>query len=223
MLTALLMFHSLSDQLRAWPSAAWVALALSYLLGSIPFGLVLARVVKGIDVRQVGSGNIGATNTARAMGRGWGIVVAVLDALKGYLPACCFPAFADLAPQARLLAAALYGCAAVCGHCFPLWLAFRGGKGVATAAGAMLGLDGRIFLAGGLVWLAALGATRYVGLASILMVATFAVAAYGWHTSEPAIAGLAVLIFLLILIRHRTNLRRMLLGSEPRLGAKRTS
>ncbi len=204
-----------------WPWTAWALLPASYLLGSIPFGFVLTRVVKGIDVRTVGSGNIGATNAARAMGRGWGVVVGVLDALKGLVPTVLLAPLVLEPGQGRLVLALLAGLGAVLGHCFPVWLSFRGGKGVATAGGAVLGIDPVVFLWGAATWIVALLATRYVGLASILMTGAFAVAALALRRETPLFATLAGLVFLLILLRHRANLVRMIAGTEPRIGAKK--
>ena len=204
-----------------WPWTAWALLPASYLLGSIPFGFVLTRLVKGIDVREVGSGNIGATNAARAMGRGWGIVVGLLDALKGLVPTAVLAPLVLAPEEGRLVLALLAGSCAILGHCFPVWLSFRGGKGVATAGGAFLGVDPKVFLWGAITWIVVLVATRYVGLSSILMTAAFAVAALALHREAPLFAMLAGLVFLLILVRHRANLVRMIAGTEPRVGAKK--
>jgi glycerol-3-phosphate acyltransferase PlsY len=204
---------------EAWPAAAWALLPASYFLGSIPFGYVLARSVKGIDVRSVGSGNIGATNTARAMGRRWGTLVGVLDAVKGFVPAALLSRFVFTSPDERIPLALLAGLAAVLGHCFPIWLRFKGGKGVATACGVILGVDPVVFCAGGLVWLLTLATTRFVGLSSLLMTAAFPIAAWWIHPDTPLFPVVAALIFLLILVRHRANLNRMIEGKEPRMGA----
>jgi glycerol-3-phosphate acyltransferase PlsY len=203
---------------EAWPSTAWALLPASYLLGSIPFGYLLGRSVKGIDVRSVGSGNIGATNTARAMGRRWGTLVGVLDAAKGLVPAL-FSRLVFTSPDDRIPLALLAGLAAVLGHCFPIWLHFKGGKGVATACGMILGVDPRVFCAGGVVWLLTLATTRFVGLSSLLMTAAFPIAAWWFHRETPLFPVVASLIFVLILVRHRANLLRMLEGKEPRMGA----
>ncbi len=203
-----------------WPAAAWALLPASYLLGSIPFGLLLTRAIKGIDVRAVGSGNIGATNTARAMGRRWGTLVGVLDALKGWLPAMLARLVFSSEPS-RMSLALLAGLAAILGHCFPIWLRFKGGKGVATACGVILGVDPVVFCAGAVVWLLTLFSTRFFGLASLFMTAAFPIAAWWFHRETPIFPGVAALIFLLILVRHRANLVRMVEGTEPRMRARK--
>lgn len=208
----------------AWASigGAWTAIALSYLIGSIPFGLVLVRLVKGIDIRDVGSGNIGATNAARAGGRGLGLAVFFCDLAKGWIAPALFAAQLGRAGDDRLAVAC--GAAAVLGHCFPLYLRFRGGKGVATGCGALVALDYRVFLAGGAVWILSAAATRYAGLSSILMGAAFPLAAW-WLLGDtrPEVAVGAVLLTALILLRHRSNISRMLAGTEPKMGTKRGS
>jgi glycerol-3-phosphate acyltransferase PlsY len=208
----------------AWASigGAWVAIALAYLVGSIPFGLVLVRLVKGIDIRSVGSGNIGATNAARAGGRGLGLAVFLCDFAKGWLAPAVLAAQLGRPGDDRLAVAC--GAAAVLGHCFPVYLRFQGGKGVATGCGALVALDWRIFLAGGAVWMATAAATRFAGLASILMGVAFPVAAWWLAGDErPELTWGAGLLTVLILLRHRSNISRMLAGTEPRMGAKRGS
>ncbi len=205
------------------------AIIASYLLGSIPFGLLIVRWLKGVDVRQVGSGNIGATNAARAAGRGAGIAVFLLDGGKGALAAASMPALGRalfgteptrIGPEALAVACA---CAAVAGHCFSLFLGFRGGKGVATGCGALLALDPRLFLAGGLVWLATMLLTRWVSLASMAMGLAFPIAAWwlGGPARTPHTLGTALLA-ILILARHRSNIMRLVAGTEPKAFSKRT-
>jgi glycerol-3-phosphate acyltransferase PlsY len=201
------------------------AVLVSYLLGSVPCGLLLGRL-RGVDVRSVGSGNIGATNVGRALGRPWALVAFVGDFLKGFLPSAVIAPFAvELAGSGdRWLLVVLCGGAAVCGHVWPIYLRFRGGKGVATGCGALVGIDPVIFLGGGLVWLATMAVTRFVGLASILMSVAFPLVAW-WRTGTRPY-GLEVVLgagafCLLVLIRHRANMARMLAGTEPRAGASR--
>ncbi len=204
----------------SWISAA--AVALSYLVGSIPWGLVLVRLVKGIDLRTVGSGNIGATNAMRAAGKPLGLTVFALDFAKGWAAiALCAQALAGVAatsPVAMVCAAA-----SVLGHCFPVWLAFRGGKGVATGCGALVAVDPLIWVLGGAVWLVTLALSRYVGLASIAMGVAFPIAAW-WRTGADGAAATvgAAGLALLILIRHRSNMRRMLSGEEPKVFARKS-
>lgn len=201
----------------------WGALVASYLLGAIPFGLLIVRLVKGIDLRTVGSGNIGATNAMRVLGKPLGLFVFLLDCFKGFAAAGLIaPLVAPgggegaLAPVAVAL---LCGAAAVVGHCFPAYLGFRGGKGVATACGALVALDPLLFLVGGLVWLATLKTTRYVGLASVLMGLSFPITAALRHPGDATLLSGMLGLALLIVVRHRSNLARLLRGEEPKSGA----
>ena len=192
------------------------ALALAYLLGSVPLGLCIARM-KGIDLRQVGSGNIGATNTMRALGKGWGLVSFAFDFAKGWMPV--FWLAPRLVPDSQELQIAC-GAAAVLGHCFPLYLRFHGGKGVATGCGAIVGIDPVVFLIAGAVWLVTLALGRMVGLASLMMGLAFPLAAWWRHPDQTVFITGAGLLTLLIVVRHRTNVARILSGTEPRIGAR---
>jgi glycerol-3-phosphate acyltransferase PlsY len=202
----------------------WAYLLGSYLLGAVPFSFLLVRLIKGIDLRTVGSGNIGATNAMRVLGRPLGLLAFALDCLKGFAPT----ALAGLcaAPQQASSLAVLAGAAAVLGHVFPVYLGFRGGKAVATGCGAILGLDWAVFVGGGLVWLLLLWLGRMVSLASLGMCAAFVGVALlrregAGYGSEVAVgcAGL----FLLVLVRHRANIGRILRGEEPKVGRRRAS
>jgi len=199
-----------------WTAPGAAAFLASYLLGAVPFGLLIARA-KGVDLRRVGSGNIGATNTSRALGRGWGFLAFGLDFGKGWVPVGAFAVWA--APDDPILAVAC-GLAAVLGHCFPVYLRFRGGKGVATACGAMAALDPLVCALGGLVWVVALYGVRFVGVASMAMGATYPIAAYALHPERPAVYLGAVLFAVLIVLRHHSNIARILAGTEPRAGAQ---
>jgi acyl phosphate:glycerol-3-phosphate acyltransferase len=201
----------------------WLALALSYLLGAVPFGLLLVRVSKGIDLRKFGSGNIGASNALRAAGKPIGYAVFALDALKGWVPTFVFAGLFASAPPASTALRVLCGGAAVLGHCFPVYLGFRGGKGVATACGVLLALDWIAFLIGGAAWIATLALSHYIGLASMVMACVFAVAVWVRQPSEHALIGASVLLALLIIARHRSNISRMLAGTEPKSGPKSSS
>ena len=198
-----------------------VGLLLSYLLGAVPFGFVMARVLKGVDIRTVGSGNIGATNAMRVLGRPLGIVAFLLDFGKGLVPtAMIAPQIAPESPGAAVLC----GTAAVVGHVFPVYLGFKGGKAVATGIGAVAGIDWIVALSAGLTWLAVVGLFRVVSVASIALGAALPIAAfvragddrYGYET----VAACAAL-FLLILVRHRTNIQRLRAGTESRMGASK--
>ena len=197
-------------------SLGWLAAVLgSYLLGAVPFGLVLVRISTGRDLRELGSGNIGATNAMRAAGKAVGVTSFLLDLAKGLVPVLLFPGLVSGDPSPALPVAC--GAAAVLGHCFPVYLGFKGGKGVATGCGALLGLDWVLFPIGGAVWLVTLVATRYVALASIAMGLTFPLAAWLLVGSgRPEVVVGAGLLTLLILIRHRSNMARMWTGTEPK-------
>lgn len=228
----------------------WICPLVGFLLGSIPFGLLIARA-KGIDIRQHGSGNIGATNVLRIVGRKYGITCLLLDALKGLLPvvlavnliqisgrpvqiplgflsawALEVPASQALQAQLAHIATAL---AAVLGHNFSPWVRFRGGKGIATSAGVLIGLMpvGALLLV--LVWLAIFAVSRYVSLASVGAAASLPlIALYGsWSHgrlqdgtwNKPLFALTLVLAFLAIW-KHRSNLRRLREGTENRFSRK---
>jgi glycerol-3-phosphate acyltransferase PlsY len=186
-----------------------IAVLGAYLAGSIPFGLFVARLVSGKDVRAVGSGNIGATNVARAAGRTAALSTLVLDALKGFLPAF----FASKSADSTFLGAAC-GVAAVVGHCFPVWLRFRGGKGVATGLGVALALAPLAALAGAAVWLAAYAVVRISSVGSLAGAAAALLCA-GATASRPAFFAMAA-IACLIAIRHRSNVARLFSHQEER-------
>ena len=201
--------------------AEWGGLVASYLLGAIPFGLVIFSAVKHGDLRTLGSGNIGATNAMRFGGRWLGLCVFVLDVLKGWIPVAVIAPAVVSADGSRGVLQVVYGAAAVFGHCFPVYLRFRGGKGVATACGALVGLDPIVFLIGGAAWCVFLGLFRYTSLASMAMGATFA--AVAWVRSEVGHREVflgALLLALLIVVRHRSNIGRMLAGTEPKTGQR---
>jgi len=206
--------------------ALWIACAIAYLLGSIPFGLVFAKWIKGIDIRQIGSGNIGASNAGRALGRRWAIAVFFCDFLKGCLPVLAIRFVPGIDPAHVPMMQLFVGTAAVLGHCYSIYLKFQGGKAVATGCGAIVAVDWTVFVAGGIVWLITRRVTRYNGLASILMSVTWPIAAWlrpdigSLHRNAPEIVLGTALLALLILVRHRSNIGRMLAGTEPRAGEK---
>jgi len=207
------------------PTAAAFAVAtgLSYLIGSLTFGLWIARAVRGIDIREHGSRNIGATNVGRVIGTMWGLVCLALDALKGLLPTLLLPQLLISEDFYRGHATVACGLATILGHVFPLYLRFRGGKGVATAAGVAGVICWQGFVAALLTFAAAVGLTRFVALGSTLAAIVYGVvtiivteAPFGpenWSKSAFAIA-----VPLLIVIRHVPNIRRMLSGTEARIG-----
>ena len=192
-----------------------LAVGASYLIGGIPFGWILYRAAAGSDIRGVGSGNIGATNVARAGGWGIGVLTLILDAAKGAvavligLAATGEPAWAGAAAMA-----------AVAGHCFPAALRFRGGKGVATGCGAFLFLDPLAMAAAVGAFAGVVAATRMVSAGSIAGAAVFPLAA--WILGEGGAMPLwAALAGALIVLRHRENIDRILRGEERRIGARR--
>jgi glycerol-3-phosphate acyltransferase PlsY len=192
---------------------AWAAL-IGYGIGSLPIGFLLARRASGVDVRTVGSGNVGAANVYRTAGRRLGVLVMVLDALKGAGSVLTARA---LIPQPVEPAAAVAGLGAILGHVFPIWLRFRGGKGVAAACGVFAVLAPWSTAIAALVFLATVALGRYVSLGSMLATAVLPVAEWlrpGNASVDLAAAGAA----LLILFRHRGNIVRLIRGVEPRLG-----
>lgn len=187
------------------------ACILGYLLGSIPFGLILTRLTGAGDLRAIGSGNIGATNVLRTGRKGLAAGTLLLDLLKGAVAVWLARAFA---PGSEGLVAL----AAVIGHCFPLWLRFKGGKGVATTMGVALGLAWPIGLAYAVVWLGMLALLRIssVGGMSAVVAAPLAALAIGRSDYAMVLALIAVLVIVL----HRANIARLLAGTEPRIGKK---
>ena len=186
----------------------------AYLLGAIPNGLLIARL-KGVDLQKVGSGNIGATNVFRCVGKGWGIAAFVLDAVKGFVPAFCFPMLVPDAPNWLGLAC---GVAAVAGHNWPVWLKFKGGKGVSTSAGMLLGIAPAAVGIGFLVFAVTVALTRFVSLGSILAAIAVPAAYLAMNgTGNRLLAGALVVMGALVVLKHRANVRRLLAGTEPRI------
>jgi len=205
------------------------AALLGYLLGSIPFGLLLAKAAGKGDIRQIGSGNIGATNVLRTGSKGLAAAVLLLDAGKGF--AAVWLAGVLWQQAAVALDMAMAGFAALIGHCFPLWLRFRGGKGVATMLGASFGLDWRIGAACTLTWLIVALATRRSSLGGMASAAAASVTAFAvYFTHSPRtwddLAGLWIftptlaLMAILVIWQHRENIKRLRSGTEPKIGRK---
>jgi acyl phosphate:glycerol-3-phosphate acyltransferase len=196
---------------------ALAALALGYLLGSIPFGLLLTHAAGLGDVRMIGSGNIGATNVLRTGHKGLAALTLVLDALKGTL-AVYVGYRVGAAGGIAILASMLAGLAAFVGHIFPVWLRFHGGKGVATYLGVLLGVSwaaGLVFCG---IWLAVAFLTRYSSLSALVaaLIVPLALLVLG---NAPA-ALLTALLSALLIYKHRTNIKRLAAGQEPKIGAQ---
>lgn len=183
-----------------------------YLLGSIPFGLILTRAAGGPDVRTIGSGNIGATNVLRTGRKGLAAATLICDALKGTLAVLVIARYASY--EASLLA----GFGAFIGHLFPVWLNFKGGKGVATYIGLLIGIYWPCAVIFCAIWLVAAVISRYSSLSALIASALTPLAF--WLLAKPQAAGWFLLMTVLLWITHRTNIRRLLNGSEGKIGAK---
>jgi acyl phosphate:glycerol-3-phosphate acyltransferase len=209
-----------------------IVAVVAYLLGSIPFGYLLVRIFRGEDIRQTGSGNIGATNVARSGAKGLGIATLALDALKGALAVWLAALIAGskynvcgnffrhpCAPPLHLMAlAALF---AVLGHVFPVWLRFKGGKGVATALGVFCVLFPKAILVALAIFILVVAITRYVSLGSVLGAIAFPVAAYFMQNADWLSLLLASGVSLIIILKHHQNISRLLAGSENRFGGSK--
>lgn len=188
--------------------------ALGYLAGSIPFGYLLGKLVLGVDVRTVGSGNIGGTNVAR-VNRNVGILVVVLDALKAVIPILLARLLLRGAAAAETWVVAV-AVAAFAGHLFPVWLRFRGGKGVATAVGIFLVLAPWAAVAGIVTYAVAYGATRISSVGSLSGTAVCTLGTFVMHGWTSPVSWSGVVIALLIVVRHHDNIRRLMSGDEKR-------
>ena len=187
-----------------------VAFVIGYFLGSIPFGLVLTKLAGTADLRSIGSGNIGATNVLRTGRKGLAAATLLLDMLKG--TAAVIIAGYLGGPNAAMLA----GLGAFLGHLFPVWLKFRGGKGVAVYIGVLLGLFWPAAIVFCALWLATAFTSRYSSLAAL--VASFVTPLFLWFFGQPALASLAVVLTLLLFYMHRENIKRLQAGTEGRIG-----
>ncbi|WP_027142583.1 glycerol-3-phosphate 1-O-acyltransferase PlsY [Mesorhizobium sp. WSM3626] len=188
-----------------------LALVFGYLLGSIPFGLLLTRAAGLGDVRKIGSGNIGATNVLRTGNKGLAAATLLLDALKGTAAVLIAGHFA---PETAVWA----GLGAFLGHLFPAWLGFKGGKGVATYLGVLVGLAWQVAVIFAIVWLVMAFLFRFSSLAALAAAVVVPVALY--FMSTPRIAVLFVVMSIIVFIKHRENISRLIAGTEGKIGAK---
>ncbi|MDO8397759.1 MAG: glycerol-3-phosphate 1-O-acyltransferase PlsY [Bradyrhizobium sp.] len=193
---------------------AWlpVGLIIGYFLGSIPFGLILTRLAGTQDLRSIGSGSIGATNVLRTGNKGLAAATLLGDALKGTVAVVIAGYFGG--PNAAMLAAL----GAFLGHLFPVWLKFKGGKGVAVYIGALIGLFWPAVVVFGLLWLATAATTRYSSLSAL--VASFVTPIFFWWFGHPALASLFAVMTMLLFWAHRENIKRLQAGTEGRIGEK---
>lgn len=217
-----------SKEIILWEAALLLG---SYLIGAVPFGYLLGKLVKGIDIRKEGSGNIGATNVTRVLGKWWGKLCFLLDFLKGGLPVmiAMWMIARQIVPDPVGIFPSLTAFAAVCGHIFPVYLGFRGGKGVSTAAGAIFALNPLVLLGAGGVWVFLFFATRYVSLASILAALSLPIfcilfnhlipSEYWRSASRPELI-LFCLLAILTVVKHLSNIKRLLSGTESRFEKK---
>ena len=201
------------------PSAVPWLLA-SYLIGAIPTSYLLSRLFAGIDLRQHGSGNLGATNLYRVLGWKYAVPAAVADIAKGFLPVVLF---APRVSDSQLFALAC-GAAAIIGHVFSVFVRFKGGKGVATAAGVMLGLAPLALAVSAAVWGVLVRLTGYVSLASIVAAALLPLSVYALEGSKtPALLWIAAGIAAGVIVLHRRNIQRLIKGTENRFGRRAAS
>ncbi len=217
--------HKLKAILFAIHDWLIMSILISYILGSIPFGLLVGFMANK-DVRKAGSGNIGFTNVLRVCGAKWGVPVLILDIFKGFAPAFWIaPALAG--NRQDILLPVMCGVAAILGHNFPVWLRFKGGKGVATSAGVVLALMPRALGVALVVWLTVVAISRYISLGSMLA-STALAGAYFCFTATPfsrerlPLTIMALLLPLLVILRHKGNIQRLLAGTENRLGSGKT-
>jgi glycerol-3-phosphate acyltransferase PlsY len=211
------------------PMIVFFCIAAAFLCGSVPFGYWAGKL-KGLDIRQHGSGNIGATNVIRVCGKGIGIPVFILDMIKGLVPVLLpswMLAGTEITGSLLSAAAVVCGLAAILGHMFTPWLGFKGGKGVATAAGVLLGIAPIAMLVALGAWLLFFFTSRYVSLASmaaaIAVPVTMAVQMTTAKSWDGVLLGFGILLAILVVVRHRANIQRLMAGTESRVGKKKAS
>ncbi|MDR4507716.1 MAG: glycerol-3-phosphate 1-O-acyltransferase PlsY [Candidatus Brocadiaceae bacterium] len=198
---------------------------ISYVTGSIPFGFLITKAVKGIDIRQVGSGNPGATNVTRILGKPYGFLVFFLDMAKGFFPVFLFCHFS--AEPKFSLPAILCGVGVIIGHTFPVFLGFKGGKAAATSCGVFLWLAPLPIFISAAIWLITVSLTRYVSLGSIFGSIAMVISVT-FMGKDPFGQGLSLTLFsvfisVLLIIRHKSNIKRIIERTENKVGRKTTS
>jgi glycerol-3-phosphate acyltransferase PlsY len=193
-------------------SPALTALIFGYLLGSIPFGLVLTKLAGTQDLRTIGSGNIGATNVLRTGRKGLAAATLICDAVKGTVAVLVAQQFGGM-PLAMVAAAGAF-----LGHLFPVWLGFKGGKGVATYIGLLIGLAWPAAIFFCVIWLGTAAVSRYSSLSALIASAIMPL--FVWYTGSPALSALFLALTVLLWIKHRANIARLLAGTEEKIGAK---
>jgi acyl phosphate:glycerol-3-phosphate acyltransferase len=186
----------------------WIVLIVGYLIAAIPFGVLVSRLVTGSDVRKQGSGNIGATNVARLMGKKWGVLVLFLDALKGYMVVAIAAHFGNI-DFANLVAVV-----AVIGHCYPVYLKFKGGKGVATALGVLTALSPAVVGIAALIFIVVVGVSRRISAGSLTAALSVPVLAIFMASNVLPASGLVIAA--IVWWKHRENIKRLARGLEPR-------
>ncbi|MFZ5806548.1 MAG: glycerol-3-phosphate 1-O-acyltransferase PlsY [Verrucomicrobiota bacterium] len=196
----------------------WLLVIMGFLCGSIPFGYCAGRL-KGIDIRQTGSGNIGATNVFRALGKKWGIGVLLADIIKGYFPVWMALRTENVGIPHDAFVVCV-GMAALLGHTFTPFLKFKGGKGVATSTGALLAMMPLALGITAIVWGMMLAIFRYVSLASIFAAIVLPILAALFYREQMWFVGVGAVMGILVIVRHRANIQRLLAGTENRLGKK---
>ena len=199
----------------------WLIPVVAYFLGSIPFGYLIVKLSRGRDVRESGSGNIGATNVARVAGRGAGLVTLLLDAAKGYFAVWLAMHWFHANIRWTMAAAVL----AVAGHMFSCWLRFRGGKGVATGLGVFLPISWQAMAAALVLWLIVLAFWRYVSLASVAAAAALPFLVYAFyaphHAPPIAVSVSSTVVAALIILKHAQNIQRLIAGKESKLAGRK--
>ena len=216
-----MLLGSLTFEGLAGPFILWI---LCFLVGSIPFGFIAGKL-NGVDIREKGSGNIGATNVLRSLGKKWGYSVFALDVLKGFMPLVLLKIFylsesghaGEMEGAFFLVVAAIL---VILGHNYCPWLGFKGGKGIASSAGVLLGLVPWTFLSSSLSWVIAFFVTRYVSLASLVACVAVPASTYIFYRDHLAFVVLSIAMGIMGIWRHRSNMKRLLNGTEDRFKPK---